>query len=315
MLLAALSALPLMNACSVMKHKAPPLTSIEGMKGHFAPGRIIELETGLAISFDDLIDRLGAKDLIFIGEKHDNPEHHLIEAQILQALAVRYGPVSAAMEFFQEPGQPALDRYLSGAIDEALFLKEVGWKEGWSFHYHFYRPLLLTIKERGGKVLAINAPRSIVRKVAREGLSGLDQDERIQLAEDIDLGNRRHREYVKRVFKEHVHPELKNFEHFYQAQCVWEDTMAQNIAEHMQKCDDRVVAFTGNGHIVNKFGIPDRTRKRVAVSMATLVLYPVAQSTVIQKEAADYVWITGNHSGSAWVGKRMPGSRTRHHSK
>jgi len=35
--------------------------------------------------------------------------------------------------------------------------------------------------------------------------------------------------------------------------------MASNLAEHLASGKGRLVAFTGNGHIVNKLGVPDRT--------------------------------------------------------
>jgi len=103
-----------MGGCAVTKPAMPPLASVEGVPGHFRMGRIIRLDTGKALSFDRFIDQLESKDLIFIGEKHDNPEHHLIQVQILQALMSRYGDLSVAMEFFQEPQQPVLDRYMEG---------------------------------------------------------------------------------------------------------------------------------------------------------------------------------------------------------
>ena len=54
----------------------------------------------------------------------------------------------------------------------------------------------------------------------------------------------------------------------------------------------RLVAFTGNGHIVNKFGIPDRTVRRVPASMVTVMPYPLNGNETIDRAAADYVWFT-----------------------
>jgi len=106
------AAISVMSACSFKKVRMPPLASIEGIPGHFGKGRIIDLEEGKSISFEQLIDQLQSKELIFVGEVHDNPEHHLIQVQILQALMARHGPLTVAMEFFDESRQPVLDRYL-----------------------------------------------------------------------------------------------------------------------------------------------------------------------------------------------------------
>jgi uncharacterized iron-regulated protein len=200
------------------------------------------------------------------------------------------------MEFFQEPQQSALDQYMKGSTSETDFLKEVGWQETWAFDYCLYRPLLLMLREKNYRTLAINAPNDIVKKVARSGLTSLETGEREQLARDIDLRNEKHRKYLRRVFEEHTIKDIKNFEYFYQAQCVWEDTMAENIAEYLKENEERVVVFVGNGHIVNRYGIPDRILKHIPVSQATVVLYPLTGRTTIKKEAADYVWLTGDCS-------------------
>jgi uncharacterized iron-regulated protein len=284
-----------MAGCSMIKPAMPPLASIEGISRHFRVGQIIDIDSGSAISFDQLIDRLESKTVIFIGEVHDNPEHHLIQVQILQALMDRYAPLAVAMEFFQKHKQEALERYMHGTTTEELFLKDVEWNEGWTFDYHLYRPLILMIRAKGGEILAINAPNKIVKKVARSGISSLEPEERRQLAKKIDLGNKGHRAYLSEVYKEHVHPDLKRFDYFYQAQCVWEDTMAENIAEYLTQHQEKMVVFAGNGHLIKKFGVPDRTQRRIPGTMATILPYPLTGHVMLKRQDADYIWLTRDY--------------------
>jgi uncharacterized iron-regulated protein len=297
-----------MCGCALTKPAMPPLASVEDVQGHFRVGRIIHLDTGKALSFDRFIDELESKRLIFIGEKHDNPEHHLIQVQILQALMARYGDLSVAMEFFQESRQPVLDRYMEGTSTETVFLKDVAWRKAWSFDYYFYRPLIFMLREKQSKIHAINAPNNIVKKVARAGLDSLKPEERNQLAKDIDLSNEKHRAYLRDVYKQHTSQDLKRFDYFYQAQCVWEDTMAENIAEYLKENEQRMVVFAGNGHIINGYGIPERTLKRVRVNMATIILYPLTGRETIKKETADYVWLTGDCSRRHFMGRHKHAS-------
>lgn len=285
-----------MGGCAAMGPKMPPLASIEGVQGHFAEGRIVDLANGKSISFDELMDDLQKMDLIFVGEVHDNPEHHLIEVQILQGLTACYGPLSVGMEFFDTTQQSAIDRYIGKEVSETVFLKEVDWAKRWSFPYHFYRPLLLLAREEGNPLIGINVPNTVVRKVARSGIESLTPEERTYVAEEIDLNNEAHRLYVTDVFKEHAHGQLKDFDHFYQAQCVWEETMAQNIARRLKEDPGRMVVFTGNGHIVERFGIPDRVLRRMPAKMATILLYPLTERLILNKNMADYVWLTGGCS-------------------
>ncbi|MEW6666060.1 MAG: ChaN family lipoprotein [Thermodesulfobacteriota bacterium] len=281
--------------CAPVKRPGIPLATLPGAPGHFGIGQILDLEAGARISFDDLIDRLSSRDLIFVGEVHDNPEHHLVQVQILQALA-GLPPVAMAMEFFQRPAQEILDRYVRGEMKESEFLEAVDWKETWGYDFHLYRPLLQIAREKGIRVLAINAPSSIVRKVARGGLRGLTEEERNLVPSDIDLGNQEHREYLFKAYAEHASPDLKRFEDFYEAQCVWDETMAESLAAHLRDKGGRLVVFAGNGHIIHKFGVPDRTMRRFPVSTATVLPYPLEGGVALERGMADFVWLTAGYA-------------------
>jgi uncharacterized iron-regulated protein len=292
--------LMIFQACAPKKHVMPPLATVEGIQRHFSQGRIIDLETGEAINFTDLIEKLKPVDVIFVGEVHNNPEHHLIQVQLLQALMARYAPpLAVAMEFFDTTRQPVLDRFMNGELDETAFLEQVDWKNSWRFPYHLYRPILWVSQDKGTALLGINAPNAVVKKVARSGLESLTPEERNQVARDIDLDNKAHREYLSSIFKHHPFKKnpkhsVESFDHFYQAQCVWDETMAETIAAYIKAHGGKMVVFTGNGHIMNKFGIPDRVLRRVDVKTATIVLYPLTERSTINKGLADYVWLTSD---------------------
>jgi uncharacterized iron-regulated protein len=275
-----------------MRHPEPQTAALEGATERFRPGQIVDVASGKAISFEELIEQISSKDLIFVGEAHDNPDHHLIQVQILQAVAARSPSLTMAVESFQKHQQPKVDRYLQGESTEKEFLEAVDWKKTWGYDYRFYRPLMQLARERKYRVLAINAPNDLVRKVARTGLKSLDPSERDRLPKEIDLTQERHRSFLNDMYKEHSPRDIKEFEFFYEAQCVWDETMADSLAEHLQSGKGRLVVFTGNGHIVNKFGIPDRTVRRVPASMVTVMPYPLNGKETVDRESADYVWFT-----------------------
>jgi uncharacterized iron-regulated protein len=278
--------------CAGLRSPQPPTATIAGVAERFRPGQIVDLASGKVIAFEDLITNISSKDLIFVGEAHDNPDHHLIQIQILQAVASRSPSLTMGMEFFQKHQQPIVDRYIQGESTEKEFLEAVDWKKTWGYGYHFYRPLMQLARERRYRVLAINAPNNTVRKVARTGLKALEPSERDQLPKEIDLTQDRHRAFLHEIYKEHSPRDLKDFDFFYEAQCVWEEAMASSLAEHLASGKGRLIAFTGNGHIVNKFGIPDRTVRRVPASMVTVMPYPLNGQETIDRGAADYVWFT-----------------------
>jgi aminopeptidase N len=278
--------------CSGVKMAAPPTATLRGVPHPFRNGQIVDLNTGKAISLGDLIHQISSNDLVFLGEDHDNPDHHLIEVQILQALADASVRFTLGMEFFQKKQQTALNRYLERELSEDEFLKETAWEENWGFDYHLYRPLLLFARQNAIRVIALNAPPEIVMKVGAHGLKALDTKERSQVAQDIDLTNGIYRTLIKAAYDRHPKDELKSFEYFYEAQCVWDETMAENLAGYLKRRDEKVIVFSGNGHVQYKFGIPDRTLRRHPVPAATIVLLPLRESTALEKGMADYVWLT-----------------------
>jgi uncharacterized iron-regulated protein len=74
--------------------------------------------------------------------------------------------------------------------------------------------------------------------------------------------------------------------------------MAEHIAAHWQRERIKTIVFAGNGHIANKFGVPDRTLSRVPATGATLVLHPLSGPATLDRKEADYVWLTGDCSRS-----------------
>ncbi len=266
---------------------------IQGLEKRFKPGDIVRLPQGEIISFAGLIKSLRERDVVFVGEVHNDPDHHLIQTQILQALALEWGRINVAMEFLPVHTKDAVKRYLTGEINEEEFLKQVNWDKIWGFPYHLYRPMFLVAKREGGQILPINAPNRIVKKVARTGLESLTQDEKRLIAREIDLSHPGHRNYLKEVFESHHHGEIKDFEYFYQAQCVWEDTMAENIAAWLAADNRCLVVLAGNGHVLNRYGIPDRVLKRVQADTAIVVPIHFRHLGRVRPDSADFVWVTG----------------------
>ena len=69
--------------------------------------------------------------------------------------------------------------------------------------------------------------------------------------------------------------------------------MAEHITELLKKHQGPLVVFAGNGHILNRYGIPDRVTSRTPVAMATVVTHAVSKPITLQRNAADFIWLTG----------------------
>ena len=113
-------------------------------------------------------------------------------------------------------------------------------------------------------------------------------DERRLVASDIDTGNEGHRSYVERCLMNNPHHKIKSFENFYEAQCAWEDTMADSIARKLET--GPMVVVVGNGHIQYKYGVPNRAYQRNQASFRTVYLASVGSE--VDLDLADFIWVT-----------------------
>ena len=110
----------------------------------------------------------------------------------------------------------------------------MNWEEIWGYPFRLYRPLVLFAREKGLPLVGLNAPREVVNKIARRGLAGLSPEERKRVAENFDLANQGHREYVLEEYERHVKGSIRDFEAFYEAQLAWEETMAETLVQTLK---------------------------------------------------------------------------------
>lgn len=229
------------------------------------PVRIVHVETGRQASFDEMLADLATVPLVYVGESHDDEAHHRLQAAIVRELHRRDPSLAIGLEMFQRPYQQALDDYVAGRIDRSEMLERTEWEERWGFDFELYEPVLEHAREHGLRLVALNAPTEVTRTVGREGLGGLDASQREGLAE-LDLEDARHREMVREALESHGHMAPEMLERFYTAQVIWDETMAESVAEAMAGPDAprRMVVLAGRMHVQEGRGIPARAARRGA---------------------------------------------------
>ena len=67
---------------------APPWSS-EHLRDHSLAGRIYQPASGRFVSPSALIAALGRADIVLLGEKHDNADHHRLQDWVLRALIAK----------------------------------------------------------------------------------------------------------------------------------------------------------------------------------------------------------------------------------
>ncbi len=149
LLLAALLASPLSSA-----HPPHPLE-----------GRIWAVESATFISREELFDRLPAGGWLLLGEQHDHPQHHRIQAEWIAALADRQQLGAVALEMANHDQQQALDAALGQG--DAVTPEALHWQTGWP--WSLYGEVIATALNRASAVAAADLTRDEQRQAYREG--------------------------------------------------------------------------------------------------------------------------------------------------
>lgn len=273
-----------LGGCTIM----PRYLTIKSTETTYTAETILDTQTGNSIDFAGMFANLSQADIIYVGEQHNDLRHHQIQLQVLKAIWKKDRRVAVGMEMFSRDYQPVLDSWSAGELEESDFLKKSQWYANWRFPFRYYREILTFVRDNNIRLVALNLPGHIPARIATGGIDNLLPSDRRHLPKDIDMSNEAHRDYLQKIFERHHLPGRSSFDFFYQAQCVWEDKMAESIAENIDS--GRMVVLVGNGHIIQKFGIPNRAFKRTGKPFATV--YPASTGTEAELDAADYIWVT-----------------------
>jgi uncharacterized iron-regulated protein len=226
-----------------------------------------------------------------VGEAHDDYAHHLKQLEIIRKLYAVHSDIAIGMEQFQSPYQPALDDYVAGRLSEKEMLRKTEWYRRWRFDFRLYRPILSFAREQGIPVVALNVPKEITDKVARQGMEGLTQEQRAAVPQEIDRSDQAYQERLMQVFSVHPHASEQQFERFLQVQLLWDEGMAQEVVEHLQQHPGRkMVVLAGSGHLEYGSGIPNRVARRLAAPYT--ILLP-ADGVLAEPAVADMLLLTG----------------------
>lgn len=219
------------------------------------------------------IELIAQHDVIYLGESHDSAEHHQQQLAIITQLdrhrADSQLQLAIALEMFQRPFQPFLNRYLNGEIDEDRLKEQTEYETRWGFDWEFYAPILRFAKANQIPLIALNTPAEITLKVAESGIDSLESSDfrYIPPLEEIDLDNQVYRQRLEQIYQQHVENGQGNSQdadNFFAAQVLWDETMAEAIANYYQHHPrSQIAVLVGKIHVMYDYAIPDRVARRI----------------------------------------------------
>ncbi|MBK9072689.1 MAG: ChaN family lipoprotein [Myxococcales bacterium] len=273
------------KATQPAKAAAPPITPEQFEKAAMSYA-FIDGKTGRSIDTPTAFAQLSSVQLVCIGEEHDDVRHHWAQRELVKNLSIGAIPGSLALglEMVQAPFQGVLDDYEAKAIDVATFLTRSGWTTRWGYDFGFYQPILATAIATRIKLLALNAPRELTRRVVRDGLEALSADEKAQLPPIVALPA--HETWFWQQMMGLGHPTTGGAEadttdeagsktpgrghRYYQVQEIWDETMAEGATKWLRLDKNRrVIVLAGTGHC-HALGVPARAQRRGIKKIASV---------------------------------------------
>lgn len=237
----------------------------------------------------EFLQTLSEYDFIVLGESHDSVEDHAMQARVYSGLIELGARPALGMEMFQRPFQPVLDAYVAGEVDEAQMLAESEYEVRWGFDPTFYSPLWQAARAAGVPVVALNVRRELTKRVSAVGVDGLSETERADLPELV-FGPQAYRNWLGQVFAAHgMSTTDARFERFFQAQVLWDETMADSAVRAWSE-QQPVVIIVGRGHVERGWGIPSRIKRRLPdARVATVVTAPAGTAASEVFGLADFI--------------------------
>ena len=229
-------------------------------------------------AIDISLPKVSDKRVLFIGEHHDNYAHHLNQKSIIQQLHQEGKKIAIGMEMFQRPFQTVLDDYIADKIDEKTMLEKSEYFLRWGYDYKLYRPIMLYAKKNHIPLIALNLKREITKKVSKRGISSLTKKEKKLIPQKLNMDDKAYKERILEVLNDPEHLAAMpakyrpNIHYIYQAQVLWDETMAQSIASYLKSHPDTImIVLAGNGHLEYYNGIPNRLKRRLNIPIHVIL--------------------------------------------
>ncbi len=263
------------------------------------PGDLL-LPNGAAVGDGDVVRRAYAADYILIGEQHDNPLHHQVQARLIRALAGLRPAVGLEMVAAEQ--NPTLERFNRGELGPDALAEALDWPKTWGFPFALYRPIFETLAEEKIPVRGLNVPRRVLDSLRRAGMEGLPAKDRALLPDPVLFPSQARREELAEFFRTHEAMRRRKasgapspsagsgtFERFILVQSIWDTGMAREAARLRTEHGTPIIILAGNGHVEDGTGIADRLRQ-IDPGARIVLISPAPRLNKEELRGADYYY-------------------------
>jgi len=289
---------------SAIAQEAEPWTRWQStlLKDHPLTGKIWSVRKKRFITPQTLGQAVRSARYVLIGEIHDNPDHHRLQAWLIEKAAADRKP-AVVMEMIARDRAPALRGYLAtpdaspDGLGAALEWKESGWPE-----WKIYQPIAEAAFRLKLPIRAGDIDKPTLRSVSRKGMGTLDKERRKTLMLDKPLGEPMNNALLDELYESH---------------CELVPRGALGPMLNVQRLRDAVLAdslikaagggsavlIAGNGHVRADRAVPwYLSRRAPQTEIVTIMLMEVERQAKEPEDlvptgpggeaAAGYVWFS-----------------------
>ncbi len=247
-------------------------------------------EADLDASARLVADRARTADVVYLGELHDNAQHHAVQARVLEAILATGRRPALAFEMIPETGQATLEAAVRSDGGPVQVERELAWRaQGWP-NFAMYWPLFELARKHGLPVVATDLDPALSRRVGREGLRGAGEEaSRLRSAMPDDL--QRDRDIVRRLRAAHCDQisedrAFRMLDGWYARNVV----MARRVEDGLARAP-QVVMIMGRGH-GSPGGVPEQLAALRPGTRQLMVGLYEGQADGVTAPLADVVWVT-----------------------
>lgn len=265
-------------------------------------GRIWDVRAGAFVEPRTLAARLAASRYVLLGERHDNPDHHALQARLVRDLIAAGRRPAVGFEMFATDDGPAIARYLVASPKNAAGLGDaVGWKRGGWPDWRLYQPIAQAALDAGLRIVATNLSRAATEALRRNGLGGLGAAMLAQLRLDPPPAPPVRAAMAREIRDAHCGraPESA-LDRMVDVQWARDARMAEALARTGGR--DGAVLIAGAGHVRRDRGVPVHlARHAPGTSVASVAMLEVEATAAAPADYAagfdgalpfDFVWFT-----------------------
>ena len=223
---------------------------------HPLSGRIWDVSSARFIDRQSLVSRLARADFLLLGERHDNPDHHLLQAEVLRNLIALGRRPAVGFEMFGLDDAKAITNHLARAPNDAAGLgRAVNWdKSGWP-DWAMYQPIAEAALQARLQIVATNLPLATARKMSSDGLAALEPSVRRELGLDRPLSDAMFATMATDIRDSHCgYASEESVKAMVGVQRARDAQMAQSLIAAGDP--DGAILVAGAGHVRKDYGIP-----------------------------------------------------------